>query len=174
MKLSEALYPKEALAIDVMNHPSCWRDNVDHVLCTKDGPMTQESSKFAAEFSAKIEFFTLLRGLLDDGYKVSIGDVQKGYERIRPENKVMGPSLPRRTLKRMLLDTFDDFEFHQPKRVNEPELISSKKLRDMAIDDYDDKFEPEKRIECIYSAAKILRKAIYIGRTPMGIQWHIF
>ena len=60
----------------------------------------------------------------------------------------------------MLLDTFDDLEFHQPKRVNEPELISSKKLRDMAIDDYDDKFEPEKKIESIYSAAKILRKAI--------------
>ena len=89
-----------------------------------------------------------------------IGDVQKGYERIRLENKDTDPSLPRRTLKRKLHDTFDDLEFHQPKRVNEPELISSKKLRDMAIDDYDDEFEPEMKIECIYSAAKILRKAI--------------
>ena len=85
VKLSEALDPKDALAIDVMYHPSSCRDNVDHVLRTKDSPMTQESSKFAAEFSAKIESFTLLRGLLDDGHKVSIGDVQKGYERIRLE-----------------------------------------------------------------------------------------
>ena len=32
VKLSEAIDPNDALAIDVMYHHGCWRDNVDHVL----------------------------------------------------------------------------------------------------------------------------------------------
>ena len=61
VKLNEALNPNDALANDVMYHPSCWRDNVDHVLRRKPVDESSEDNNKAAEYSAKIEFFSLLR-----------------------------------------------------------------------------------------------------------------
>ena len=82
----------------------------------------------------------MIRGLLDDGHKISMAEVQKGYERIRQENNVTKPTISRKIIKNLLVDTINDIEFHQPKRVNEPALISSKELRDISIDSYEDGF----------------------------------
>ena len=87
-------------------------------------------------------------------------EVQKGYKRIRQENNVPEPTIARKFIKNLPVDTINDIEFHQPKRVNEPALISSKKLRDISIDSYEDGFFSEQNVECIFKAANILRRAI--------------
>ena len=83
VKLSEAIDPNDTLAIDVMYHHGCWRDNVDHVLRSEKLSETRRGRDLTTEFAAKIEFIGLIRGLLDGGHKISMAEVQKGYERIR-------------------------------------------------------------------------------------------
>ena len=131
---------------------------MDHVLRREKLSETRRGRDLATEFAAKIEFIGLIRGLLDDGHKISMAEVQKGYERIRQENNVPEPT--RKVKKNLLVDTSNDIEFHQPKRVNEPALISSKKLRDISIDSYEDGLFSEQNVECIFKAANILRSAI--------------
>ena len=53
MKLSETLDPKDALAIDVMYHPSCWRDNVDHVLLSGADVTVDDHADVTGSFSGK-------------------------------------------------------------------------------------------------------------------------
>ena len=160
IKLSEALDPNDALAIDVLYHPYCWRDNVDHVLRGKDIDESLDYRKRAAEFAAKIEFFTLLKGLLRDGETISMKDAHDAYIRIQKQCEVEEPEISRRTMKRLIKDNISDVEFHPPKQKNESELLSAKLLRDKLVDDFNDNISIEKSVESIYNAAKVLRKAI--------------
>ena len=102
VKLCEAIDPSDALAIDVMYHSDCWRDNVDHVLRKKVVDKSCEAANKAADYCAQIEFFSLLRRLLDDGKKISMKEVEVSYAGIRNECGASGPAMSRRSLKRMI------------------------------------------------------------------------
>ena len=64
-------------------------------------------------------------------------------------------------LKKLLQREIPEIEFHKSKRVNEPERVSIKHVRDAAIQFAEDETqEGDEDMKCLYSAASILRKVI--------------
>ena len=87
MKLSTAINPNDAHAIDVQYYKRCWAANVRNVLRTS----TEESSKgqsIEAEVAADLEFVTLVERKLQDGEVLDTNVLQSVYESIRAANKV--------------------------------------------------------------------------------------
>lgn len=59
--------------------------------------------------------------------------MQAAYDNIWQENNVKGKTCSRKTITKLIQAEMEDVEFHKPKRVNEPERVSIKESRDVAI-----------------------------------------
>ena len=66
VKLSTAIDPKDAHAIDIQYHLKCWGKNVSHILRKPEIPKN-DSNDNANEIAAEIEFISLLRCSLKQG-----------------------------------------------------------------------------------------------------------
>ena len=87
MKLSTALYPQDANAIDIQCHKRCWEAEVTHVL-HKPADNTLTTTSTADQIAADIEFLCILEGTLRDGYVVSMCSLKDAYVGILTANNV--------------------------------------------------------------------------------------
>ena len=80
IKLSTAIDPIDAHAIDIRYHKKCWTDNVAHVLRTDEKAPNDHLND--ADAGAEVEFLSLVEKLLSTGQILSTADLQKTYENI--------------------------------------------------------------------------------------------
>jgi len=136
VKLSSAIDPNDAHAIDIEYHSKCWANNVTSVI--RRGKSLQPANKQAAsegasQAAAQIEFLTMVENALKNGNILTMSNVQQGYESILEANNVENPTCSRKSIKQLIKNKIEDVEFHRPKKVNESERISIKTTRDFAI-----------------------------------------
>ena len=169
VKLSTAIDPKDARAIDVKYHLKCWVTNVDRVLSkgqkastscttTQTEASTEEKQKLAL---AEIEFFSMLHSLLADGSVLGMSTLQETYINIRKKNGVDNPEISRPTLKQRIKEHFGDVQFGKPLNRTESERVYLKTVGDVAMQQVIDAAEYQKdNTEIIFKCAKLLRKSI--------------
>ena len=114
----------------------------------------------ADEVEAKIEFLSLVEEHLMHGNTPDMSTLQEIYAEIRKANNVKMMECSRRTVKRILEDEIPKVEFHRAKRVNEPDRVSIKKTRDVAIQLTEEAGDSDSAIRTLYAAASLLRKTM--------------
>lgn len=160
VKLNTAIASNDAHSIDIKYHKNRWLNNVTNVL-RKPPPAVEATSRLASELAAKIEFLALTDITLSGGQIVSISQLQAAYEGILDANNVANQAINRKALKHLLQNEIADIEFHRPKRVNEPERVSVKKGRDMAIQIAEDQnVIKDDEMKILFDAAALIRKSI--------------
>ena len=157
VKLSTAVDSKDAHAIDIKYHKNCSTKHVTNVLRK---PSATLNIKQASEVAAKIEFLSMTETALKSGNITNMSQLQAAYDTISQENNVKGKTCSRKTIKK-LIQAEIDVEFHKPKRVNEPERVSIKESRDVAIQLSETVNEDcASNKKTLYDAAVLLRKSI--------------
>lgn len=156
VKLATAINPEDAHAIDIRYHTNCWNKHVINVLRVSD--VLHEN--VADEVAAKIEFLSFVEEHLMHGNTPDMSTLQELYAEIRKANNVKMTECSRRTVKRILEDEIPEVEFHRAKRVNEPDRVSIKKTRDVAIQLTEEAGDNDSAIRTLYAAASLLRKAM--------------
>ena len=156
VKLSTAINPADAHAIDVQYHNDCWTTHVTNVLRISIESPTVDGND---ELAANIEFISLLKEDLHDGLILNMNDLHIAYTNIGSKNGVAQPECSRKNLKDLIINEIPDVEFHKSKKRNEPELVSVKNVRDSAVNDALDKQERDKMadMKVLFDAASILR-----------------
>ena len=159
-KLSTSVDPIDAHAIDIKYHKKCWLRNVTNVI--RKAPLSEESgSDFVNQAAAKIEFLAATESTLREGQILTMAEIQTSYEQFLQENDAHATTSSRKSLKVLLQSEIPDIEFHKPMRVNEPERISIKQTRDVAIQLTESmKANCDDDMKVIFGAAATLRKAI--------------
>lgn len=157
VKLSTAIDPEDAHAIDIKYHKRCWATHVTNV---KRPTVRQQNQSNVNVLAADIEFLSLLENTLLNGNVVSMAEAHEAYTGILSANNVnINPS--RKKTKQIIQEEIPSVEFHKPKRVNESERVSIKILRDAAVvlaEESSTDVNGEMKI--LYDAAKILRNII--------------
>ena len=157
IKLSTAIDTNDAHAIDIKYHSKCYVNNVTSVLRQSRSTSDRDNSDMAA----KIEFIDITESTLREGNPLNIAELEEIYTNILHENDAPNPSCSRKMLKQLVLTEIPDVEFHRPKRMNEPELLTVKQTRDESIlKSSEDAFFKENEMKTIYHAALTLRKCI--------------
>jgi hypothetical protein len=131
VKLSTAISPNDAHAIDIQYHNKCWTTHVTNVLRKQ----SQERSipNAANEIAADIEFVSLVEETLIAGEILKMSDLHTAYVDIRSANCAENPVCSRKKVKDLLASEIPGIEFHNPKRRNESDLVSVKESRDVAV-----------------------------------------
>ena len=166
VKLSSAIDPSDANAIDIKYHGKCWVNHVTSVLCrgksqapavSTDQPVRYRASKAAAQ----IEFLTMVENTLRNGKILTMSKLQEGYESILEANNVKNPTCTRKVLKQLIQNEIQGAEFHRPKRVNESERVTMKSTRDFAIQQSEGSIDvSDQEMKTLFEAAKFLRRSI--------------
>ena len=161
VKLSTAVNPKDAHAIDIQYHNKCWTAHVTNVIRKQ----TTEGSEHNAvdEVAADIEFISLVEEtLLDHGNILSMSDLQEAYIDIRSANCVTRPECSRKTVKDIIVNEIPGVEFHKPRQRNKSELVSVKDTRDNAVQIASDSHNRNVTgdMKTLFEASIILRDAI--------------
>ena len=163
VKLNSAVDSRDATAIDVTYHKSCWRANVFHFL-RRESTAQIKSEQRIAEISAKIEFTDIVKSMLSSGKVLTMAQIQDIYIKIRVKCSLENPAIDRKTIKDMLILKFPGLiEFHKPRKVNEAESVTFKIARDAAIDNTDSSKETNisfDDMDYVYKAAGIIRRGI--------------
>lgn len=161
VKLSTAVDTKDAHAIDIRYHKTCWANNVTNLLRrpNEERDVPQEHASITA---AKLEFITMTEIALNSGKIINMLELQSAYESICHENNAkIGNNTARKAIKELLKREIKEIEFHRPKRVNETERVSIKKTRDNAIHLSEDaESNCTSNMKTLYDAALLLRKSI--------------
>lgn len=160
VKLSSAIDPSDAHAIDIKYHRKCW---VNHVTSELRRGKIQAVAPIerAGKAAAQVEFLTMIENTLRSGTMLTMSDVQTAFESTLKANNVQDPTCTRKTLKALLQRELPDVEFHRPKRVNESDRVSIKRTRDIAIQQSEDSSSDcEEEMRTIFVAAALLRKSI--------------
>ena len=166
VKLSSAIDPSDAHAIDIKYHGKCWVNHVTSVLrrgksqapaVSTDQPVSRRASKAAAQ----IEFLTMVENTLRNGTILTMSKLQEGYESILEANNVENPTCTRKVLKQLIQNEIQGAEFHRPKRVNESERVTIKSTRDFAIQQSEGSSDvSDQEMKTLFEAAKFLRRSI--------------
>ena len=166
VKLSSAIDPSDAHAIDIKYHGKCWVNHVTSVLrrgksqapaVSTDQPVSHRASKAAAQ----IEFLTMVENTLRNGTILTMSKLQEGYESILEANNVENPTCTRKVLKQLIQNEIQGAEFHRPKRVNESERVTIKSTRDFAIQQSEGSIDvSDQEMKTLFEAAKFLRRSI--------------
>ena len=164
VKLSSAIDPSDAHAIDIKYHGKCWANHVTSVLrrgksqaLSTDQPASQRASKAAAQ----IEFLTMVENTLRNGTILTMSKLQEGYESILEANNVENPTCTRKATKQLIQNEIQGVEFHRPKRVNESERVTIKSTRDFAIQQSENSIDDSNQeMKTLFDAAKFLRRSI--------------
>lgn len=160
VKLSTAINPDDAHAIDIRYHKNCWAKNVTHVLRIQSSTPTAQTA--SEELAADIEFISLVHEAFQAGKVLQMDNLHEAYENIRASNGVVAFGCHRGKLRDLLQGEIDGIEFHRPKRRNEADLVSAKLTRDAAVGNASEAQEIDlaDNMKTIFDAACILRKAI--------------
>jgi hypothetical protein len=157
IKLSTAIDANDAHAIDIKYHSKCYVNNVTSVLRRSRSPPDGDNSNMAA----KVEFIDITESALREGKPLNMAELEETYTNILHENKVPNPSCSRKMLKQLVLTEIPGVEFHRPKRMNEPELLTVKETRDESIfKSSEDAFFKDNEMKTIYHAVLTLRNCI--------------
>lgn len=104
VKLSSAIDPSDARAIDIKYHRKCWVNHVTSVLrrgkfqepaVSTDQPVSYRASKAAAQ----IEFLATVENTLRNGTILTMSELQEGYESILEANNVENPKMHKKDNK---------------------------------------------------------------------------
>lgn len=161
VKLSTAINPKDAHAIDIQYHNKCWTSNVTNVLRER-ATETLAYNNAADEVAADLEFITLFEQTLLEGKILNMSYLHSIYIDIRSANCVQLPQCHRKKVKDLIAQEIPGVEFHKSKRRNESENVSIKDVRDAAIQIASDSQETDLAtdMKILFQAANILRRAI--------------
>ena len=166
VRLSAAMNPSDAHAIDVVYHSTCWAENVTNVLRKKGTPGERQflHCNSVASVATEIEFKNHISESLKEGNVFSMGTLEMFYRSLGSANGADGSTLmSRRQLKNFLeLELADGgIEFSRPKRLNEHQQVSIKITRDALLAEAESESENMTReLTTLYHAAKILRRKI--------------
>ena len=98
---------------------------------------------------------------LRDGKITNMSELQTSFEAILDANNVADSKCHRKTLKQLLQTEIADIEFHRPRRVNESERVSGKKIRDKAIQMAEDQSViKDDEMKTLFENAGLIRKSI--------------
>lgn len=154
-KLSTAIDANDAHAIDIKYHKNCYLNKVTNVLRHLESNSDQDSG----ELAAKVEFLDITKMALREGKPLNMAELEVMYGSVLRENDVVDPSCSRKALKQLISSEIPEVEFHRPKRMNEPERVTSKEIRDESIL-LEEAFSKDIGMKTIYDAAAMLRKCI--------------
>ena len=161
VKLSSAINPTDAHAIDIQYHLKCWGTHVSHILRKSDVAKDSSTCNVLEEIASEIEFTSLLEELLMEGQILSVSSLQEMYINIRSDNNVSDPDYSKKSLKKLIETKIDGVEFHQPSKRNESERVSIKQARDAAMELAENiATKSQTEMKTIFKAALTLRKAI--------------
>ena len=166
VKLSSAINPSDARAIDIKYHSKCWANHVTSVLrkgkCqTETSSVNQEVNQIASKAASEIEFLAMVETDLRNGTILTMSILQEAYESILEENGFENPKCTRKIIKQLIQDKIEGVEFHRPKRVNESERVTIKSTRDVAIQQSEENADDaDQEMRILFDAAKFLRKSI--------------
>lgn len=161
VKISTAVDVKDAHAIDIKYHKKCWANNVTSALRKSSTSSTESNIALASEIAGQIEFLTLTEINLKEGSIMSMAELQAAFENVLKANNAVDTKCSRRALKQLIQSEIPGVEFHKPKRVNESERVSIKKIRDEAIQLSEEVHKDcAEEMKTIFDAACLLRKAI--------------
>ena len=160
VKLSTAINPNDAHAIDIQYHNKYWTCHVTNVLRLQV-PETQTDST-ANDIAADIEFLSLVEEALVEGEILSMSNLHQAYIDIREANCVKKPECARKKVKNLIANEIPCVEFHSPRRKNESALVSLKETRDVAIQiaSESQKANVAADMRTLFDASIILRQAI--------------
>ena len=97
--------------------------------------------------------------------------MQAAYDNIWQENNVKGKTCSRKTITKLIQAEMEDVEFHKPKRVNEPERVSIKESRDVAIQLSETVNEEcASNMETLYDAAVRLTTIEFVKGIPCDLE----
>lgn len=157
VRLSTAINPSDAHAIDVRYHMYCWSKYVVNVLRKTDSSEGHEIAE--ADYAAEIEFINLIENLLSDGSILNMNSLVKTYRNIRVANGVKEPDVSKKKLKQLILERIPNVVFSKPLQANESERISLPTTKDKAIAMMEE-MQERNEMEEIFSVAKRLRSLI--------------
>lgn len=155
-KLSTAVDLNDAHAIDIKYHKNCYLNNVTNVVRRLESSSDQDSG----ELAAKVEFLDITKKALREGKPLNMAELEAMYISVLRENDVGDPSCSRKALKQLISSEIPEVEFHRPKRMNEPERVTSKEIRDESIALLEEAVSKDTGMKAIYNAAAMLRKCI--------------
>lgn len=166
VRLSTAVDPTDAHAIDVKYHLKCWVSNVEHPLSrghtSPISPSAQTSmpseTKCHKAALAEIEFITMVNGLLQDDAVLDMASVQNAFTSIRRANGMEDAELDRRTIKSKLKEHFHDIQFGKSSNSNESERVFLKSTGDAAVSSLNTTSTSDE--ETVFKSAQILRKVL--------------
>ena len=160
VKLSTAIDPKDAHAIDIQYHNKCWTTQVANVLRKKSLERSEHSA--VDEVAADIEFISQVEEALLDGEVLSMSDLHPAYKDIRSANCVQNADCSRKKVKDLIANEIPGVEFHKPRQRNKSELVSVKDTRDRVVEIASDACDRNVTgdVKMLFEASIILRKAI--------------
>lgn len=158
VRLSTAIDPKDAHAIDVRYHSNCFAKHVRNVLRRETGECSKLQSA-ESELAAEIEFIEEVKTGLQAGEIQIMNDLAVRFKYIRENNGVENPDISNKRLKQLLSKNIDDIQFSKPARLNESERVTVKKTSDRALQMFEET-EPETDMRNMFDVAKYLRKQI--------------
>lgn len=165
VRLNTVIDSNDAHAIDVLYHKVCWNTNVinpSRPKATKRKLVTDEENNDNA-----IEVHVIMKGenvfvdqiktLLKSGQVINMASVEELYENVMSSLGIINSSTyTRRKAKYLLQEKISDLEFSIPMQFNQPELLSMKRTKDIALSEVENNKESDLR--SVVNAAKILRK----------------
>ena len=154
VKLSTAINPEDAHAVDVKYHKPCWNKYVYRINPTS-ADTTSEMQCAIDDLAAEAEFIGAASMSLKGGSINSLSELEKMNNQIRKSNNLQPSS--RWKVKQLLLGNISDIEFHKPKQKNASLNVSIKATRDNAISHMD---TAPTDMNNIFQAAALLRNKI--------------
>lgn len=146
-----------------MHHMKCWMYIVDRVLDkSKKGPqesVAENVQEDRAELAADIEFFSLLKSLLQKGSVLSMASLETTYRTIQKENGVVTPSCTRKQLKDKITVLAELVNFGKAGRHDESENVFLKACKEDAISQaLETSDNPSDDMDTVFRCAHLLRK----------------
>jgi len=113
VRLSSAVVPADALAIDVLYHRGRWTDHVSHMLRLPKHieSSMEEEEDIEAKIDTVIEFMSTVDGWLENGNVFTMASIEKLYCSIARENGIQLSSVHRKNLKHLIKEVISGIEF---------------------------------------------------------------
>ena len=116
VRLSTAIDPEDAHAIDVRYHSNCFAKHVRNVLRRETGECSKLQSA-ESELAAEIEFIEEVKTGLQAGEIQIMNDLAVRFKTIRENNGVENPDISNKKLKQLLSKNIDDKQARKAERI---------------------------------------------------------
>ena len=126
VRISTAINPDDAHAIDVRYHDNCYVKHVTNVL-RAESQSSSKSKTVESELAAEIEFLGEVEQNLNKGKILTMNDLVIKFQQIREGNGVEHSGISKVQMKQILTENVDGIQFNKPTRSNESERVTLKK-----------------------------------------------